>query len=102
MPRRCLALAALAVLVSIASPAAHAKSCGDVVVGSGRSALRLGDRAGERRARHNAILDWSARVGASYGWSYRFWRRSAQKAITCSTQGGAQACSVSAKPCRLW
>jgi len=99
-----IALAAMAVaagLLLAAAPAA-AKTCKDTAVSAkARSAVQLSDATRERRARDNAIANWSARARDTHGWSYRFWSRAEDKQVNCGGGASAKHCTVSARPCRL-
>jgi hypothetical protein len=97
--RATLAIAVAAALLTVA-PAA-AKTCKDVVTAKARSAVQLSDATRERRARDNAIANWSARARDTYGWSYRFWRRAEEKDVKCGGGASAKHCTVSARPCSL-
>ena len=93
---------AAAVAISIAaSPPAHAKTCKEAVTAKARSAAQVSDGSRLRRARENAIANWSARARDTYGWSYRFWRRSDERKVECGGGASAKHCTVTAKPCRL-
>lgn len=96
-----LAAAGMAVGLLAATPPADAKTCKDMVTAKARSAAQVSDESRMRRARDNAISNWSARARDTYGWSYRFWRRSKERHIECGGGEGAKHCTASAKPCRL-
>jgi hypothetical protein len=85
----------------VAAVPAHAKTCKDAVTAKARSAAQLSDATRERRAREKAIRNWSARARDTYGWSYRFWRRSEEQKVECGGGAKAKHCTVSAKPCGL-
>lgn len=90
-----------AVAAGLAGAPAEAKTCKDTVTAKARSASQLSDASRERRARENAIANWSKRVRDTHGWAYRFWRRADEKKIECGGGDSAKHCTVSAKPCRL-
>jgi len=81
---------------------AYAKTCKDVITAKARSAAQLSDASRERRARENAISNWSRRTRDTYGWAYRFWTRADEKQVNCGGGASAKHCTVSAKPCRLY
>jgi hypothetical protein len=82
------------------APAPNPK-CKDFVTAKARSAAQLSDASRERRARDNAIANWSRRARDTYGWAYRFWLRAEEKQINCGGGTSSKHCTVSAKPCRL-
>ena len=84
-----------------ASPPAYAKTCKDVITAKARSAAQVSDASRERRARENAVANWSARARDTYGWAYRFWRRADDKSVECGGGASAKHCTATAKPCRL-
>jgi hypothetical protein len=90
----------LAVVPMLGAPA-HAKTCKDVVTAKAQSRAQLSDASRERRARENAIANWSRRARDTHGWSYRFWTRAEEKQINCGGGASAKHCTASAKPCRL-
>lgn len=96
-----LVIATVAGLLFAASPPAHAKTCKEAVTAKARSAAQVSDDSRLRRARENAIANWSARARDTYGWAYRFWRRSDDRKVECGGGSSAKHCTVSAKPCRL-
>lgn len=96
-----LATAGIAAGFLAATPPAYAKTCKDTVTAKARSAAQVSDASRLRRARDNAISNWSARARDTYGWSYRFWRRSDERNVECGGGEGAKHCTASAKPCRL-
>jgi len=97
-----VAAAAVAIGIGLGCAPAQAKTCKDVVSAKARSAVQLSDATRERRARDNAIANWSARARDTYGWAYRFWRRAEEKQVNCGGGASAKHCTVSAKPCRLY
>jgi len=96
-----LTLVGIGMCLSAASPPAHAKTCKDVVTAKARSAAQVSDASRQRRARENAIANWSARARDTYGWAYRFWRRSDDRKVECGGGASAKHCTATAKPCRL-
>ena len=95
------AVAVATALVAMAGAPAHAKTCKDVVTAKSRSAAEVSDATRERRARANAIANWSARARDTYGWAYRFWSRADDRDVTCGGGASAKHCTATAKPCRL-
>ncbi len=91
---------AVACLVA-AVPPAHAKTCKDTITAKARSAAQVSDDTRLRRARENAIANWSARARDTYGWAYRFWARSEERKVDCGGGTSAKHCTASARPCRL-
>lgn len=85
----------------LVAPPAHAKTCRDMVTAKARSAAQVSDDSRQRRARDRAISNWSARARDTYGWAYRFWRRSTERKVECGGSENAKHCTASAKPCRL-
>lgn len=85
----------------LAAPPAHARTCKDTVTAKARSAAQISDTSRLRRARDKAISNWSARARDTYGWAYRFWRRSTERNVECGGGENAKHCTASAKPCRL-
>jgi hypothetical protein len=96
-----LATAGIAVGLLATTPPAHAKTCKDMVTAKARSAAQVSDASRSRRARDKAIANWSARARDTYGWAYRFWRRSDERNVECGGSESAKHCTASAKPCRL-
>ncbi|NJO24130.1 MAG: hypothetical protein HC868_15945 [Sphingomonadales bacterium] len=96
-----LATAAVAAGLLAAAAPAHARTCKDTVTAKARSAAQVSDDSRLRRARDKAISNWSARARDTYGWAYRFWRRSDERKVECGGGEGAKHCTASAKPCRL-
>jgi hypothetical protein len=94
-------LAAIVLIALTAVPQAQAKTCKDTVTAKARSAAQVSDESRVRRARDKAISNWSARARDTYGWAYRFWRRSDERHIECGGVGNAKVCTASARPCRL-
>jgi hypothetical protein len=94
-------LAALAAVSMSTVPAHAAKTCKDAVTAKAQSRVQLSDASRERRARDNAIANWSKRAGDTYGWAYRYWLRAEEKQINCGGGTSSKHCTVSAKPCRL-
>ena len=84
-----------------ASPPAHAKTCKDPITAKARSAAQVSDASRLRRARDNAISNWSARARDTYGWAYRFWSRADERNVDCGGGKSAKHCTATAKPCRL-
>lgn len=99
--RTIYAVAALVPVLVGYIPEAQAKSCKDTVTAKARSAAQVSDESRLRRARDKAIANWSARARDTYGWAYRFWRRSNERHVECGGGGNAKYCTASAKPCRL-
>jgi len=96
-----LATAGIVAGLLAAPPPAHAKTCKDMVTAKARSAAQVSDASRLRRARDNAIANWSARARDTYGWAYRFWRRADERNVECGGGESAKHCTASAKPCRL-
>ena len=96
-----LATAGVAAGLLAATPPAHAKTCKDMVTAKARSAAQVSDASRLRRARDNAIANWSARARDTYGWAYRFWRVPTSARCECGGGESAKHCTASAKPCRL-
>ena len=95
--------ATLALVVAVSAwPADAAKVCKDAVSAKARSAAQLSDASRERRARDNAIGNWSARARDTYGYAYKFWWRAEEKKVECGGGASAKHCTVSAKPCRVY
>ena len=101
--RSMVAIAALGigVVLVLPAPAQAAKTCKDAVSAKAQSRAQLSDASRERRARDNAIGNWSARARDTYGWAYRFWLRAEEKQVNCGGGASAKHCTVTAKPCRL-
>jgi hypothetical protein len=97
-----LAVMGSCLALGLGAPAHAAKTCKDAVTAKAQSRAQLSDASRERRARENAIANWSARARDTYGWSYRFWTRAEEKQINCGGGASAKHCTVSAKPCRLF
>jgi hypothetical protein len=95
------AIASIAVGLLAIAPPAHAKTCKDTVTAKARSTAQVSDDSRLRRAREKAMSNWSARARDSYGWAYRFWRRSAERKVECGGSTGSKHCTATAKPCRL-
>ena len=93
------AVAGLSVMAGT-SPA-EAKTCRDMITAKSRSAAQVSDESRLRRARDSAIANWSARARDTYGWAYRFWRRSDDRKVECGGGASAKHCTATAKPCRL-
>jgi hypothetical protein len=87
--------------VMAASPSAQAKTCKEVITAKARSAAQVSDNSRLRRARENAIGNWSARARDTYGWAYRFWSRAEDRKVECGGGKSAKHCTATAKPCRL-
>ena len=83
------------------APAHAAKTCKDVVTAKAQSRAQLSDASRERRARENAIANWSRRARDTYGWAYRFWSRADERKVDCGGGKSARHCTATAKPCRL-
>ncbi|MBX9591673.1 MAG: hypothetical protein K2X43_20475 [Hyphomonadaceae bacterium] len=96
-----LATAGIVAGLLAAAPPANAKTCKDVVTAKARSAAQVSDDSRLRRARENAIANWSARARDTYGWAYRFWRRADERTVECGGGASAKHCTASARPCRL-
>jgi hypothetical protein len=99
--RLTLLVLGLCLAVPPASPAHAAKTCKDAVTAKAQSRAQLSDASRERRARDNAIGNWSARARDTYGWAYRFWLRAEEKQVNCGGGTSAKHCTVTAKPCRI-
>jgi hypothetical protein len=95
------AIAVIAAGLLAITPPAHAKTCKDMVTAKARSTAQVSDESRLRRARDKAMSNWSARARDTYGWAYRFWRRSDDRKIECGGTAGAKHCTATAKPCRL-
>ena len=91
----------VALILAAASPQAHAKICKDMVTAKARSGAQVSDDKRLHRARERAIANWSLRARNTYGWAYRFWRRSDERHIECGGGSSAKHCTASARPCRL-
>ena len=96
-----LAAGAAGLFLLAAAPAQAAKTCKDAVTAKAQSKAQLSDASRERRARDNAIANWSRRAADTYGWAYRFWLRAEEKQVNCGGGASSKHCTVSAKPCRL-
>ena len=96
-----LAIASIAVGLLAATPPAHAKTCKDMVTAKARSTAQVSDDSRLRRAREKAMSNWSARARDTYGWAYRFWRRSSERKVECGGSAAAKHCTATARPCRL-
>ena len=81
---------------------AEAKICKGVIAAKARSAAQLSDASRERRARENAIANWSRRARDTHGIAYQFWTRAEEKQVNCGGGASAKHCTVSAKPCSLF
>jgi hypothetical protein len=88
-------------LALVAAAPAQAKTCKDTITAKGQSRAQLSDASRVRRARENAIANWSRRARDTYGWAYRFWSRAEEKQVECGGGASAKRCTASAKPCRL-
>jgi hypothetical protein len=88
-------------LALVPAAPAQAKTCKDVIAAKGQSRAQLSDASRERRARDNAIANWSRRARDTYGWAYRFWSRAEEKQVDCGGGSSGKRCTASAKPCRL-
>lgn len=96
-----LSVAGVLVCLVAAVPPAHAKTCKDTITAKARSVAQVSDNSRLRRARDNAIANWSARARDTYGWAYRFWARSEERKVDCGGGKSAKHCTASARPCRL-
>lgn len=96
-----VAAAAVAAGLLAATASVQARTCKDMVTAKARSAAQVSDDSRLRRARDRAISNWSARARDTYGWAYRFWRRSDERKVECGGEDGSKHCTASAKPCRL-
>jgi hypothetical protein len=97
------AAATLALIVSMSSaPADAAKVCMDAVSAKARSTAQLSDASREKRARNNAIANWSARARDTYGYAYSFWWRAENRKVECGGGASAKHCTASAMPCRVY
>jgi hypothetical protein len=94
-------VAGILICPAAAVPPAHAKTCKDPITAKARSAAQVSDASRERRARDNAIANWSARARDTYGWAYRFWSRADERKVECGGGNSAKHCTATAKPCRL-
>jgi len=100
--RLALPLAALGLgFALVAAAPAHAKTCKDVVTAKGTSRAQVSDASRVRRARENAIANWSRRARDTYGWAYRFWSRAEAKQVECGGGASGKRCTASARPCRI-
>ena len=97
-----LAALGLGVALMLSASAHAAKTCKDAVTAKAQSRAQLSDASRERRARDNAIANWSRRARDTYGWSYRFWLRAEEKQVNCGGGASAKHCTVTAKPCRIF
>jgi hypothetical protein len=73
-----------------------------VATAKARSAAQVSDASRERRARDNAIANWSARARDTYGYVFSFWWRAEGKKVECGGGDSAKHCTVSAMPCRVY
>ena len=96
-----LAVIALACAALLQGGPAEAKTCKDAVSAKARSAAQLSDASRVRRARDNAIANWSRRARDTYGWRYGFWRRAEEKDVKCGGGASAKHCTATARPCSL-
>src|SRR5215470_10666609 len=96
-----LTVAGMATCLVASAPPAHAKTCKDPITAKARSVAQVSDASRERRARDNAIANWSARARDTYGWAYRFWSRADERKVDCGGGKSAKHCTASARPCRL-
>jgi hypothetical protein len=96
-----LAALAVAAMAVAATPVHAAKTCKDAVTAKAQSRVQLSDASRERRARDNAILNWTKRARDTYGLAYRFWWRAEEKQVNCGGGSSSKHCTVSAKPCRV-
>ncbi len=88
-------------LALVSAVPAEAKTCKDTITAKGQSRAQLSDASRVRRARENAIANWSRRARDTYGWAYRFWSRAEEKQVECGGGSSGKRCTASAKPCRL-
>src|SRR5262245_16512460 len=96
-----LAIAGVLACMVATVPPAHAKTCKDTSTAKARSVAQVSDASRERRARDNAIANWSARARDTYGWAYRFWSRADERKVDCGGGKSGKHCTASARPCRL-
>jgi hypothetical protein len=96
-----LTVAGFLICLAAAAPPAHAKTCKDPITAKARSAAQVSDASRERRARDNAIANWSARARDTFGFAYRFWSRADERKVECGGGNSAKHCTATAKPCRL-
>jgi hypothetical protein len=96
-----LTVAGVLACLAMAVPPAHAKTCKDTITAKARSTAQVSDESRVRRARENAITNWSARARDTYGWAYRFWARSEERKVDCGGGRSSKYCTASARPCRL-
>jgi hypothetical protein len=100
-----LAVATMLALVLALSawPADAAKVCKDApVMAKARSAAQVSDQSREKRARDNAIDNWSNRARDTYGFVYKYWWRAEDKKVECGGGASAKHCTVTARPCRVY
>jgi hypothetical protein len=88
-------------LALVSGTPAEAKTCKDAVTAKGQSRAQLSDASRERRARANAIANWSRRARDTHGWAYRFWSRAEEKQVECGGGASGKRCTATARPCRL-
>jgi hypothetical protein len=96
-----LVAACIATTAVVATEPAHARTCKGTITAKARSAAQVSDASRLRRARENAIANWSARARDTYGWAYRFWGRADERNVDCGGGASAKHCTAAAKPCRL-
>ena len=82
------------------APAA-AKVCKDEVSAKSRSAGQYSDAQRQKRAYSNAIANWRDRTRSTHGIAYRFWSRTEDRSVDCTTGKNSVTCTAKAKPCRL-
>jgi hypothetical protein len=89
-------LASIGIIVSIPAQAA---TCKDVVTAKSVSRAQFSDK--EARAREAALSQWRTRARANYGFAYRFWSRSADRSLECTSTETSATCIAKARPCRV-
>ena len=93
-------LVAAVAVASVATPAS-AKVCKDEVSAKSRSAGNYSDDQRQKRAHANAIANWRDRARSTYGIAYRFWSRTENRSVDCTTGKSSVNCVAKARPCRL-
>jgi hypothetical protein len=101
LPRLATPLMFTTVMLAAATVPAHAKVCKDEVSAKSRSAGQYSDTERQKRAQSNAIANWRDRTRSTYGIAYRFWSRTQDRSVECTTGKNAVTCVAKAKPCRL-
>lgn len=83
----------------LAGGAVQAATCKDEVTAKSVSRAQFSDK--EARARDAALAQWRTRARANYGIAYRFWSRSADRSLDCTSTETSATCVAKAKPCRV-